>query len=202
MKRLLLIAVVLFLTSAPSTIAQQQSVTQTFTLTVTATTLGITTASLPNVVVGTAYPSTALTATGGVAPYTWTATGLPAGMSTTGATLGGTPTATGSFTVTLTVKDSETTPQSKSQTFTINVAALLVVNPVTLPSATIGTVYSQPIPVTGGTAPYTCALSSTSGPLPAGLSVAGGASGCTVSGTPTGTTGSFTVTVKVTDSGK
>ncbi|HCT60438.1 MAG TPA: hypothetical protein DGA22_06105, partial [Acidobacterium sp.] len=47
--------------------------------------------------------------------------------------------------------------------------------------------------VSGGTSPYSCAI--TSGTLPAGLTL----SGCTVSGTPT-TAGASTVTVKVNDS--
>ena len=49
-----------------------------------------------------------LTAASGTAPYAWSATGLPAGVSvsTTG-TVSGTPTVTGTFTVTATVTDAE-----------------------------------------------------------------------------------------------
>jgi hypothetical protein len=71
--------------------------------------------SFPNGTVGTAYPATTLTATGGVPPYTWTVTGLPAGLSSTAAgIISGTPTANGTFTVTAMVTDSA----SKSATAT------------------------------------------------------------------------------------
>ena len=54
--------------------------------------------------VGTAIASFTLSASGGTAPYTWSATGLPAGItigSSTG-TVSGTPTASGTFNVTVT----------------------------------------------------------------------------------------------------
>lgn len=84
---------------------QQASVTFTFTvigaLTITS---GVPTATGT---VGTAYPSFQFTATGGTTPYTWTATGLPAGLTlSTAGLLSGTPTAGGSFNVTVTVTDS------------------------------------------------------------------------------------------------
>ncbi len=51
------------------------------------------TVTLASGVVGTAYSSGPLTATGGVAPYTWTATGLPDGLSVSSAgVLSGSPT--------------------------------------------------------------------------------------------------------------
>jgi hypothetical protein len=65
----------------------------------------ITTSALNNGKVGAAY-SQQLAGTGGITPYTWLATGLPEGltMSDTGA-ISGTPTADGSFTVEVTLKD-------------------------------------------------------------------------------------------------
>ena len=45
----------------------------------------------------------------------------------------------------------------------------LTVNPASLPNGTQGTSYSQTVSATGGTGPYTFAL--TSGALPAGLSL-------------------------------
>ncbi|HEX4703886.1 MAG TPA: Ig domain-containing protein [Pseudonocardiaceae bacterium] len=56
--------------------------------------------------VGTAV-SLQLSASGGTAPYTWTATGLPTSLSiSSGGLISGTPSAAGSFTVTATVHDS------------------------------------------------------------------------------------------------
>ncbi len=67
--------------------------------------------------------------------------------------------------------------------------------PTTLPNATLGTPYSQTLTATGGTAPYTFAV--TGGTLPPGLTLA---TTGTLSGTPTGA-GSFTFTVTATDHG-
>src|SRR6202041_2536983 len=70
--------------------------------------LVITTASLPNGRINTAYPATTLAASGGITPYTWTATGLPTGITLNAATgvLSGTPTVSGPFTVAVTLMDS------------------------------------------------------------------------------------------------
>ncbi|MEO6702508.1 MAG: putative Ig domain-containing protein [Jatrophihabitantaceae bacterium] len=71
--------------------------------------------------VGTA-TSLTLSASGGTAPYTWTATGLPTGLSigsTTG-TISGTPSAAGTFTVTATAHDSTGATGSATFTWTIS----------------------------------------------------------------------------------
>ena len=71
--------------------------------------------------VGTAIASFTLSATGGTAPYTWSATGLPGGItigSSTG-TVSGTPTASGTFNVTATATASSGGSGSTSFTFTI-----------------------------------------------------------------------------------
>ena len=63
--------------------------------------------TLPNGTVGVAYSSGALSASGGVAPYQWSATGLPAGLamaSSTGA-ISGTPSTAATYTFTVTVTD-------------------------------------------------------------------------------------------------
>jgi hypothetical protein len=82
-----------------------------FKIATTGTTLQITTKVLPNGTVGSAYPSTTVAASGGTPPYTWSATGLPNGLSIASATpttavISGTPTAGGNLTVNVQVKDS------------------------------------------------------------------------------------------------
>jgi hypothetical protein len=69
--------------------------------------------------VGTAISNITLSASGGTAPYTWTATGLPAGLTiSTGGVISGTPTTAGTSSVTVTAKDSVATPASGSASFT------------------------------------------------------------------------------------
>jgi hypothetical protein len=84
--------------------------------------------SLPNATLGVAYTQT-LVATGGLKPYTYslTAGSLPPGLtlSSTG-TISGTPTAVGASSFTVTVTDTEATPQTASLPL-----VLLVVYPTT-----------------------------------------------------------------------
>jgi subtilisin family serine protease len=64
-----------------------------------------------------------LSATGGTPPYTWTATGLPPGLSVNGSGLiSGTPTTAGSYSVTATAKDAANSSGSASFTWTVNPA--------------------------------------------------------------------------------
>lgn len=84
------------------------------------------TGSLPNATVGLPYNQT-LHATGGIAPYSYsvTAGSLPAGLSMSSAgVISGTPTAPGASSFTVTVQDSETTPQQATNNY-----VLLVVYP-------------------------------------------------------------------------
>jgi len=90
-------------------------------------------------------------------------------------------------------------PQTTSQVFTGNVVAapapLAVTTAAALPDATNGTAYDQQIAVTGGTPPYTFAVSA--GAFPVGISM--DASGH-ITGTAT-VSGAYSVTVQITDSG-
>ena len=99
--------------------------------------------------VGTAISSFTLSASGGQSPYTWTATGLPSGitMSSTG-TVSGTPTAAGTFTVTATARDSAGATGSTQFTFTISGGgggSQLLGNPGFESGATVWTGTSGPI---------------------------------------------------------
>ena len=91
-----------------------------------------------------AYTSATFTAggcTGGT--YNWTATGLPAGLNlnnTTGTTdyIRGTPTASGSFTISVTVTHTGCAPNSVTNTYYLTVNPALALTPVTIIPAVIG----------------------------------------------------------------
>jgi hypothetical protein len=99
----------------------QLTATKSLSLTIAAAALTITTSrQLPDASLNTPY-SQPIAASGGVPPYTWSANGLPAGLSinsTTG-TISGTPTAAGSFGVAITVSDTALTHYSDR--FALNV---------------------------------------------------------------------------------
>ncbi len=190
-----------FTVSATDSGASPISGSRAYTLTVAAPTVTLPATTLPNGTAGQAYSAAITQASGGIAPYTYavTAGALPAGVTVNSATgaLSGTPTVTGNFSFTLVATDSTSgTPGQASRSYTLAIVApTLTVAPSTLPSGTAGTAYSQTLSTSGGTAPYTYALSS--GALPAGLSLS---STGVLSGTPA-VAGSFTFVVGVTDAG-
>jgi len=152
--------------------------------------LSITTTTLPGGKVGASY-SQAFTATGGTPPYTFTtsAGALPPGLTINGAVLSGTPTTPGSYTFTIEVTDSVSA--TATEQFTIAIAGLTITTSAALPSAAVGTAYSQTLVAAGGTPPYTW-----SGTLPAGLTLSTAGA---ITGAPTAA-GSFQFTVNVIDS--
>jgi hypothetical protein len=170
----------------------QQTATGSFSLTV-GNVLTISTQSLQNGVVNVAY-SQPVTASGGTTPYTWSATGLPAGLSINASSgvISGTPSAAGTSSVTVTVKDSTNPQMTASAPFTIIIYSPLTITTTSpLPNAVVNSSYSVQIVTTGGTAPLTFSATG----LPAGLSI--NSSNGTISGTPSATgTSSVMVTVK------
>jgi hypothetical protein len=172
----------------------------TISLTIGAPTITVSPASLPNATVAAAY-NQSISASGGTAPYSYavTAGALPAGLTlASDGTLSGTPTAGGSFNFTVTATDSSTgtgSPFTGSRAYTLTVGAPTVTIDTsdTLAGGTVGAGYSQSISASGGTAPYSYAV--TGGALPAGLSLA---SNGTLSGTPSAG-GNFSFTITATD---
>jgi len=160
-------------------------------------TLAITTSSLPKGAFGVPY-SAALAATGGVAPYSWS---LSSGNLPTGFTLSnlgvisGTPANPpfGTFSFTVTVADSESTPQTASASLSLFIDTPVAITTPSLPSAVVSEAYSATLAASGGVPPYTWQVSS--GCLPAGLTL----SGATLSGSPT-VAGTFPFTIAVSDS--
>ena len=107
-------------------------------------------------------------------------------------TIGGTPTATGTETFTVTATDSLGASTFTNYSITIN-TALASLSPATLPGGDVGIAYSKTITTSGGTTPYVFSVSS--GTLPPGLTLS---TGGLISGTPT-TVGTATFTVMATD---
>ena len=178
-----------------------QTTPVTLTLTIAPPTLVVTTTSLPNGTVGTAYSAT-LAATGGTTPYTWSITSgaLPAGLSLAAATgvISGTPTmAVSGSSITFSAQDSGSPAQTAPVTLTLTIAPpALNVTTTSLPGGTVGAAYSVTLAATGGTTPY--AWSITSGALPSGLSLAGTTG--VISGTPTMAVSGSSITFSVQDS--
>jgi predicted extracellular nuclease len=86
------------------------------------TAVTVTNPGTQNATAGTAIAPLTLTATGGTPPFSWTATGLPDGLSiSTDGVISGTPTTAGTSNVTATATDTATA--SGSATFTFQVAA-------------------------------------------------------------------------------
>ena len=141
---------------------------------------------------GTPITPVTMVGTGGNGgPYTFSATGLPTGltMSTTG-TISGTPTVTGTFNYTVTVKDKDgnagtvncsvvVNPRPSANCITINAIQNVAITPVTMVGSG------------GNGGPYTFSATG----LPTGLTMS---TTGTISGTPT-VTGTFNYTVTVKD---
>ena len=169
------------------------------TIIIQAAPLTLTTPSPANAKVGVAY-SQALAVAGGTSPYSWSATGLPAGLainSSSGA-ISGTTTATGTATVAVTVTDSSIPQQTATKSYSLTVqssAGALTITTTSLPTGQVGSPYFQTLTATGGLSPYTWSI--VSGRLPFGLSL--NPSTGVIGGTPTSARTTL-VTFQVADS--
>lgn len=158
-----------------------------------------------------------VTAMGGLPPYTWSldSGALPPGLTfSSGGVISGTPppgsagTGTSGMTYNFTVRVTDSQSPVKAyntQTFNLTINPPLAFQANTLTNGIVGVAYSGTVgPASGGmnceppnsTPCYTYALAPGSA-LPAGLSLN---SDGTLTGTPTGPTGTFPFTVQVTDS--
>ena len=145
--------------------------------------------------VGSAIVPLRFSASGGSQPYTWSVTGLPAGLTFDPATgsVSGTPTTAGKSTVTVTVNDARGT--TAKDTFIWTIVTKVTLAPIGDQGTTQGRSVTLSPSATGGTTPYRWSATG----LPHGLSIDSGTGAIT--GTPD-TLGSSTVTVTVTDGRK
>src|SRR6266513_916568 len=162
--------------------------------------LAVMTTSLPNGVVGVAYPATNLTASGGTPPYAWTlasaASTFPGGL-----TLGrlggisGTATTAGTYNFTVQVTDSVNSTAMTNLRILINAAPPLIVTTTALSNGTAGAAYpSTNLQASGGVPPYAWSVTTAATTFPPGLTLS---STGQITGTPTAAaTYNFTVQVK------
>jgi hypothetical protein len=148
--------------------------------------------SLATATVNNAYTVTFTAAGGSGSGYSFAENGaLPGGLTFSKGILSGTPTQSGTFTITVTATDSVGGTGSATDTLTVNPAIAVI--PTSLAPAAVNNPYSVSFAATGGSGKgYSFAES---GALPAGMTFSAG----TLSGTPT-QTGTFPLTVTVTDS--
>lgn len=160
--------------------------------------LQVTTASLPDGTLNTFY-SQPVNASGGQTPYTWAlapgSASLPPGINlSSGGTISGTPTNSGTFFFNLRVTDAVSA--TADGFLSIYIPALpLQITTLSLPNAQEGAAYTNQLQAAGGQIPYSWSLAPGSLGLPPNLNLS---TGGVLSGAIT-TNGTFSFIVRVTD---
>ncbi len=132
-----------------------------------------------------------LVGSGGQAPYTFSATGAPAGLSVSSdGTISGRPTRAGTYTIAAHVVDG--TGAASNLQVRLVVKPRLAIKTATLPAAAAGRAYRAQLGVRGGVGPFKWSATG----LPSGLKLS--AKSGTLAGTPHGA-GTFRLTVRVRD---
>jgi uncharacterized protein (TIGR03437 family) len=153
--------------------------------------------ALPNGTAGQPYATITFIAEGGLnGSYSWSATGLPAGLTlSTVGILNGTPTVSGSFSVTVSATNSGV---MGSATFPLTIAAAgpLTITNTSLPSGAIDQSYDVNFFATGGLGNYSWSATG----LPPGLTMTTNNGAGLLSGGPT-QQGTFPVTITVNSAG-
>ena len=173
-----------------------------------ASSVAITTSSVPNGTVKTAY-SAVINASGGCTPYKWAiASGaLPVGVSakvsgtTTSLDLAGTPTTAATYSFAVKVTGCGGVVSQVSYKVVIHATgSSIAITPSSVPNGTVKTAYSAVIKASGGCTPYKWTIAS--GALPAGVSakVSSTTTSLGLAGTPT-TAATYSFAVKVTGCG-
>ncbi|UJW85878.1 IPT/TIG domain-containing protein [Devosia sp. SL43] len=161
-------------------------------------TLTPTTGALPDGKVGDAHTQV-FSAADGTAPYVFgvSAGTLPAGLTLTGDTLSGTPTAAGTFGFTVTATDANGVSASAAYTLVVVPSAVITLTPAAgaLPDAMAGENYTETVVASGQVGAVTYAATGT---LPAGLAV-GATSGEITGSVDVGAEGDYSFTVTATD---
>ncbi|HVB85752.1 MAG TPA: putative Ig domain-containing protein [Candidatus Dormibacteraeota bacterium] len=183
-----------------STLPSPQTTTQNLAINISA--LVISSSSLSNGTIGTAYNNTPVTASGGTGPYTYAvASGsLPSGLSlnTSNGAITGTPSASAidqSFSIKVT--DSSVPAQTATSSTLSMIVNFVVTTTSPLSSGAVGVAYNQTINAEGGQPPYTFAVDGGGNPLPAGLSLS---SSGVLSGSPTTAATTSNIIVDAADS--
>jgi uncharacterized protein (TIGR03437 family) len=156
-------------------------------------TLIFTPTSLSSALVNTAY-SVTISASGGQAPYTFSAVGsLPAGLSLSSAgVLAGTPTVAGTFGIHIQATDAKSVTGTIQYVLNVAGPPSLTITPVVLSAARQNSFYTVTFQASNGVAPYS--FSVTAGVLPTGLTLTPSGN---LSGTPSQPgLNAFTITIR------